>query len=89
MCRSFTQWPEATPIADCSADTVARAFVHTWISRFGVPSIVTTDHGRQFESQLWKNFTQLLGARHTHTMAYHPMANRLVERFHRQLKSAL
>ena len=85
----FTRWPEAVPITDCTADTVARAFTQTWISRFGTPSTVTTDRGRQFESHLWKAFTALLGTKHLHTTAYHPIANGLVERFHRQLKAAL
>jgi len=32
---------------------------------------------------------KLIGTRRIRTTAYHPIANRLVERFHRQLKSAL
>ena len=43
-------------------DTVARAFVTHWISRFGIPSKVTTDCGRQFESMLWKELMQVLGS---------------------------
>lgn len=85
----FTRWPKAIPLPDSTADTVARAFIQTWISRFGVPSSVTTDHGRQFVSHLWAAFTQLLGTKHLQTTAYHPAANGLVERFHRQLKAAL
>ena len=62
---------------------------HVWISRFGIPSTVTTDRGRQFESSLWKQFTQLLGTKRLRTTAYHPISNDLIERFHRHLKSAL
>ena len=49
----FTRWPEAIPLTTVTADTVAKAFVSGWISRFGVPSTVTTDRGHQFESALW------------------------------------
>ncbi len=82
----FTRWLEAIPIPDSTAD---KDFIQTWISRFGVPSTVTTDRGRQFESHLWKALANLLGTQHARTTAYHPIANGLVERFHRQLKSAL
>ena len=78
----FTQWLEAVPIADITAETVARVFITTWVARFGMPSTVTTDRGRQFESNLWYSFTQLLGTRHLRTTAYHPCANGLVERLH-------
>ena len=85
----FTRWPEAIPLPDIMAATVANAFVLGWIARFGVPSTIITDHGMQFESDLWHQLMCLLGTNHIRTTAYHPAANGLVERFHRQLKSGL
>jgi len=85
----FTRWPEAIPIADSTAETVAQTFITSWIARFGTPSMITTDRGGQFESHLWREFSRLLGTKHMRTTAYHPCANGLVERFHRQLKGAL
>ena len=85
----FTRWPEAVPISEGFAVTVSRAFIQIWVSRFGVPATITTDHGGQFESNLWKVVTQLLGIKHIRTTAYHPIANGMVEHFHRQLKSSL
>ena len=85
----FTWWPEVFPMADMTAETVARALTAGWIARFGVPSTITTDRGRQFESRLWAQLLQLLGCKHLRTTAYHPIANGIIERFHRQLKAAL
>ena len=85
----FTRWPEAFPLPNITADTVAQAFVSGWISRFGVPSTITTDRGKQFESSLWKHLMRLLGTHRIRTTAYHSIANGLVERFHRQLKGAM
>lgn len=85
----FTRWPEAAPLTDISTDTVARAFISTWISRFGVPVSLTSDRGGQFESSVWNKLMTLLGIRRYRTASYHPQANATVERFHRQLKSSL
>ena len=85
----FTRWPEAIPLKDISAETAAKAFVAGWIARFGVPSTIVTDRGRQFESHLWSHLMSLLGTKRSRTTAYHPQSNGMVERFHRQLKAAL
>ena len=85
----FTCWLEAIPIADIMAETVANMFVARWVVQFGVPSVNTTDWGGQFKSHLWQQSVQLLRTQWNLTTAYHPIANVLVECFHRQLKVAL
>lgn len=85
----YTRWPEVVPIQDITAETVARAFLTSWISRFGCPEQVTTDQGRQFQSQLFQSLAELCGIHLTRTTAYHPMSNGIIERFHRTLKAAL
>jgi len=85
----FTWWAEAIPISGSTAETVAQVFLTGWISCFGVPSAITTDRSQQFESSLWTQLMQLLGSHRIPTASYHPIANGLVERFHRQLKTSL
>ena len=85
----FTRWPEAIPIADMETRTIAKAYVRNWVSRFGVPSQMTSDRGPQFVSEMWTAMSELLGTSLSPTTAYHPQANGLVERFHRTLKASL
>ena len=39
----YTRWPEAVSLTDITAETVAKAFITTWVARFGTHSAVTTD----------------------------------------------
>lgn len=85
----FTRWPEAIPLPDIQAETVARAFFTGWIARFGTPLRITTDQGRQFEASLFRALTKVMGIERIRTTAYHPESNGMVERWHRTLKSAI
>jgi cleavage and polyadenylation specificity factor subunit 1 len=89
MMDHATHWPKVVPIPDMSAETVANAFIATWVSRFGCPSVVTTDQGRQFESRLFYSLSKSLGTKRIRTNAYHPQSNGLIENFHKTLKTAI
>ena len=78
----FTRWAEAIPLVDAHTTTCARAFAAHWVARFGVPSVMTSDRGLQFTSELWSVLSQLHGTRLHRTSAYHPQSNGLVDRFH-------
>ena len=85
----FTRWPEAIPMPDATAVSCARALAQSWFSRFGVPTDMSSDRGKQFTSAIWAQISKLLGIKLHFTTAYHPQANGMVERFHRHLKSSL
>ncbi|XP_077546323.1 uncharacterized protein LOC144158974 [Haemaphysalis longicornis] len=85
----YTRWPEAWPLEGITAEDVASAFFTDWIARFGAPRRVTTDQGRQFESHLFRLLGLTIGFERLRTTSYHPCANGMIERFHRQFKAAI
>jgi hypothetical protein len=83
MVDRSSRWAEATPLSITTAAACLDAFYATWVARYGVPVVVTTDRGSQFTSGLWSSALKKLGVRHLLTAAYHPQSNGLVELFHR------
>ena len=84
-----SRWLEAIPLRSTTAADCATAFISSWVARFGVPTILTSDRGVQFTSALWAALCSQLGVHRSLTTAFHPQANGLVERAHRRLKEAL
>jgi len=89
MVDRFTRWAEIIPLPDITAETIAKNIFSGWIARFRTPAQITTDQGRQFEADLFRSLTKFTGTKDIRTAAYHPEANGMVERFHRQLEAAI
>nr|VZI45144.1 unnamed protein product [Spirometra erinaceieuropaei] len=85
----FARWSEAIPLPDIAAPTVVKAFLSRRDAIFRAPSTIRTDRGAQFESNLFQSLPSFLGCTRIRTTAYHPTANGMIERFHRQLKASL
>ncbi|GFW57505.1 transposon Tf2-6 polyprotein [Trichonephila clavipes] len=75
---------EVIPTADMTAETVCRALLSVWISRFCCPVIITTDQGTNFKSSIFRKLSNLLSTNRIRCCAYHPKANG-----HCHLKSAI
>ena len=73
------------PVTDESEETTARAILHRWVRCFGWPDRFVTDKGSAFANGLIKAMGELVGTTHVFTTAYHPEANGVEERVHRQL----
>ena len=89
MIDRTTAWPEAIPIANCEAKTVAWVLVNSWIKNWGVPSKIVSDQGKQFDGELFAALCNLLETKKCRTTPYHPQCNGKIERFHRTLKEAI
>jgi hypothetical protein len=85
----FTKWCEAFPLPNQEATTVADALVEQWVARYGVPSELHSDQGRNFESQVFQQTCMLLGIHKTRTSPLHPQSDGMVERFNRTLENSL
>ena len=83
-----TRYPEAFPLRNQEAETVADALVNLF-SRVGVARELLTDQGSNFMSDLMKQVCKLLTVNKICTTPYHPAANGLVENFNGVLKKML
>ena len=86
--RTF-RWPEAIPLSSITTETCARAFISTWVSRFGVPALLTSDCGAQFTFTVWSEVYSVLGISRIKTTSFHPQSNGMFQRFHCSLKTSL
>ena len=85
----FTKWTESFPMPNMEAATVARIVVEEVVSRFGVPSTIHSDQGRQYESELFSEMCRVLHIKKTRTTPYHPQSDGMVERFNKTLVTML
>lgn len=87
MCTA-TRFPEAIPLRKIAASSIIKALTK-FFSTFGLPHIVQTDQGTNFQSKLFKQVLQSLGVKHAVSSAYHPESQGVLERWHQTLKSML
>uniref|UniRef100_A0A8C2FEK8 Integrase catalytic domain-containing protein n=1 Tax=Cyprinus carpio TaxID=7962 RepID=A0A8C2FEK8_CYPCA len=85
----FTRFVNLYPLKDQRATTVAQCIFEDYIKQHGVPEIIHTDQGRQFESDLIKHLCRQLGIEKTRTSPYHAQCDGMVERLNRTLKDQL
>ena len=81
----FTKWPEAFPIKNQKANTVAKVLVQEVFSCYGVPMVLHSNRGRNFESSLIKEICLLLHICKLRTTPYHPEGDGLVKRLNQTL----
>ena len=77
----LTKWVEAYPLPNQEAVTVAEALVKNFVCLFGVPLIIHSDQGRNFECLVFSEMCQLLGIHKTKTTPLHPQSDGMLERF--------
>ena len=85
MVDCFSRWTQACPLSDKTAISVADAFFSNIVCRFGMPSVIHSDQGREFENKVMHELCILGDSHKTKTTPYHPESDVLVERFNRTL----
>ena len=84
----FTKWAEAILLRDQTAVRIAAQLIKLF-SVFGHPDIVHSDQGCNFESAIVAQTLEAFGVGKSHTTAYHPQGDGMVERFNRSLLQLL
>ena len=69
----FSRWQDALPLVDAKAETVANALDTRVFAYLGVPEILHSDRGRQFESDVLQELCDLWGVEKTRTTPSPPI----------------
>lgn len=84
-----TRWCEFKTLKSISASKISEAFQNAWLSRYPLPQKVTTDNGRQFVSNQFKNLLEQYNIKQHTIIPYNPTSNSIIERIHGTLGDLL
>ncbi|XP_038693764.1 uncharacterized protein LOC119991491 [Tripterygium wilfordii] len=71
----FTKWIEAKPLAKIT-DSETKKFVwESIITRFGIPYVLVSDNGTQFDSKAFRDFCNGYGIRNKYSTPAYPQGN--------------
>jgi hypothetical protein len=76
----FTKWIEARAVSIITLKTAQKFFWQNIVCQFRVPSELTVDNGKQFDSQDIRDFCLSIGTKPAFASVYHPQSNDVVER---------
>jgi hypothetical protein len=85
----FTKWIEARAVSTITSKTAQKFFWQNIVCRFGVPSELTVDNGKQFDNQDFKDFCFSIGTKLAFASVYHPQPNGVVERANGKIFTAV
>jgi transposase InsO family protein len=88
MIEHFSKWIELVALPDKFSEGAAYSFLDRVLSRFGAPTEVLTDQGREFLGEFQTLCEQAM-IDHCTTSRDHPEANGLVERMVQTVKKGL
>ncbi|KAK3028730.1 hypothetical protein RJ639_037753 [Escallonia herrerae] len=81
----FTKWVKAEALATISEKKCEDFFWRTVVCRFGIPRVLVTDNGKQFDNPTFKTFCANLTIEQRFTSVAHPQTNGQTEVTNRTL----
>ena len=81
----FTKWVEAEALATITEKNIRSFVLRCIICRFGIPRVLVSDNGKQFDNDSFRDFCSQLGIRNHYSSPAHPQANGQVEVMNRSL----
>lgn len=77
---AFSKWVEVAKVKEISSKATI-VVLRNIFTRFGLPSVLVSDNGRQFSSNEFQLFLKNSGITYVSTPPYHPKSNGQVERY--------
>ena len=78
---SLSKWPEAFPISNQEAVTIANTLYRDIFTRYGAVKSIVSDRGRNFMSKLVSALCEIFQTKRIYTSAFHPQTNSHCERY--------
>ena len=71
----FTKWVEAEPLANIRNVDAKRFFWKNIVTQFGVPHVLISDNGLQFDSKMFRRYCGELGITNRYSTPAYPQGN--------------